>query len=101
MPIDSPTCFKQLQHLEQEGAVQPDLSSFGKKICIYGHTGLGIGVPIGVRSAWYLCICQLRIYEKGFCLGSRCITIQQMAGLSETLGLTFAANVKYLKVNTT
>ena len=39
MPLDSPTCFKQLQHLEQEGAVQPDLSSFGKKICIYGHTG--------------------------------------------------------------
>ena len=35
MPLDSPTCFKQLQHLEQEGAVQPDLSSFGKKICIY------------------------------------------------------------------
>ena len=23
MPLDSPTCFKQLQHLEQEGAVQP------------------------------------------------------------------------------
>ena len=38
MPLDSPTCFKQLQHLEQEGAVQPDLSSFGKKKCIYGHT---------------------------------------------------------------
>ncbi len=31
MPLDSPTCFKQLQNLEQEGAVQPDLSSFGKK----------------------------------------------------------------------
>ena len=42
----------------------------------------------------YLCICQLRIYEKGFCLGLRSITIQQMAGLSETLGLTFAANGK-------
>ena len=42
----------------------------------------------------YLRICQLRIYEKGFCLGSRSITIQQMAGLSETLGLTFAANGK-------
>ncbi len=38
MPLDSPTCFKQLQHLEQEGAVQPGLSSFGIKICIYGHT---------------------------------------------------------------
>ena len=37
---------------------------------------------------------QLRIYEKGFCLGSRSITIQQMAGLSETLGLTFAVNGK-------
>jgi hypothetical protein len=41
MPLDSPTCFKQLQHLEQEGAVQPDLSSFGKKICIYNHTEQG------------------------------------------------------------
>ncbi len=39
MPLDCPTCFKQLQHLEQEGAVQPDLSSFGKKNCMYGHTG--------------------------------------------------------------
>ena len=36
----------------------------------------------------------LRNYEKGFCSGSRSITIQQMAGLSETLGLTFAANGK-------
>ena len=41
MPLDSPTCFKQLQHLEQEGAVQPDLSSFGKKICIYNLTEQG------------------------------------------------------------
>jgi hypothetical protein len=22
------------------GEIQPDLNSFGKKICIYGHTGL-------------------------------------------------------------
>ncbi len=40
MPLDSPTCFKQLQHLEQEGAVQPDLSSFGKKnLHIWSHWG--------------------------------------------------------------
>ncbi len=42
MPLDSPTCFKQLQHLEQEGAVQQDLSSFGKKNCIYGHTDCAV-----------------------------------------------------------
>ena len=38
----SPPCFKHLQHLEQEGVVPPNLSSFGKKIYIYGHTTYGI-----------------------------------------------------------
>ena len=31
--------LKKLQRSEQEGTVRPDLSSFGNKECIYGHTG--------------------------------------------------------------
>ena len=30
-------CFKDLQHWEQKGVVPPNLSSFSKKICMYGH----------------------------------------------------------------
>ena len=32
MGLHIPLCFKNLQHLEQEGVVPPNLSSFGKKI---------------------------------------------------------------------
>ena len=39
--LDIPPCFKDLQHLEQEGLVPPNLSSFSKTNCIYGHTSLG------------------------------------------------------------
>ena len=38
MGLDISPCFIDLQHLEQEGVVPPNLSIFGKKICIYGHT---------------------------------------------------------------
>ena len=42
--LEHPPCFKDLQHLEQEGMVSLNLSSFGKKICIYDHTAEHIGV---------------------------------------------------------
>ncbi len=58
MLLDSPTCFKQLQHLEQEGPVQPDLGNFGKKICIYGHTEYKVIVHVmNVERFSPLCAC--------------------------------------------
>ncbi len=56
MPLDSPICFKQLQHLEQEGAVQPDLSCFGKKICIYGHTAMESNFIYASCQYWFTLI---------------------------------------------
>ena len=38
-------CFKDLQHLKQEGVVPPNLSSFGKTNCTYDHTGKDIVHP--------------------------------------------------------
>ncbi len=63
MPLDSPTCFKQLQHLEQEGAVQPDLSSFGKKICMYGHTDEQVFYDRFLYGKFYLPSAQI-LYDK-------------------------------------
>ena len=37
--LRQPPCLILLQRLEQDGAVRPDLRSFGNKWCIYGHTG--------------------------------------------------------------
>ena len=39
MGLDIPLCFRDLQHLDHDGVVPPNLSSFGKKkTCMYGHT---------------------------------------------------------------
>ena len=36
--LGHPPCFKDLQHSEQEGVFPPNLSNFGKRLYIYGHT---------------------------------------------------------------